>query len=144
MCLDAHGILDLGITGNFLQSLIPRPCLCCLNQTGSQGATTAILIHIPPFDVGDWGRLAPFRVVLGVDWRDGHDCTPVSPCIIQVYVIGGIGPGCLVRGPYRSPSSRTTDSGAGQSPCSPNHESAWVSETRPATVPNPRRGVAQP
>src|SRR5262245_55888095 len=63
MCLDAHGIVSLGITGHFLDALMPRPCRCCLHQPCSQSATTAVLIHIPPFDVGDWGRLTPFRVV---------------------------------------------------------------------------------
>jgi hypothetical protein len=50
MCLDAHGIVYLRITGNFLQSLMPRPCLCCLHQTGAQSVTTTILIHVPSFD----------------------------------------------------------------------------------------------
>ena len=67
MCLDAHGIFDLRITGNFLQSLIPRPCLCCLHQTGAQSVTTALLMHVPPFNVGERGRLAPFRVVSETD-----------------------------------------------------------------------------
>src|SRR5215470_4718892 len=63
MRLDAHGILDLRITGNFLQSLIPRPCLYCLHKPGAQFVTTTLRIHVPPFNVGDRGRLAPFRVV---------------------------------------------------------------------------------
>jgi hypothetical protein len=76
MCLDAHGIFDLRITGNFLQSLIPRPCLCCLHQTGAQCATKAMLIHVPPFDVGDRERLAPFRVVPETDLDKSAEPSP--------------------------------------------------------------------
>src|SRR5258706_10168872 len=67
MRLDAHGIVDLGITGNFLQSPIPCPCLCCLHETSAQGATTALLIDVPPFNVGNRGCRAPFRVVPQTD-----------------------------------------------------------------------------
>jgi hypothetical protein len=78
MCLDAHGILDLRITGNFLQSLIPRPCLCCLHETSAQGATTALLIHVPPFNVSDRGCRAPFRVVAETDLDTPAESSPSS------------------------------------------------------------------
>ena len=76
MCLDAYCILDLCITGNFLQSLIPRPCLCCLHQTGSQSVTTALLIHVSPFDVGNRGCRAPFRVVAETDLYKSAESSP--------------------------------------------------------------------
>src|SRR5215475_3791915 len=78
MRLDAHGILDLRITGNFLQSLIPRPCLCCLHQTGCQLVTTAIFIHVPSFNVGDWGCRAPFGVVPETDLDKPAESSPAS------------------------------------------------------------------
>src|SRR5437763_16213795 len=63
MRLDAHGIVHLGITGNFLEPMTPRPCLCYLHETGAQCVTTALIIDVPPFNVGDRRRLAPFRVL---------------------------------------------------------------------------------
>src|SRR5262249_36373793 len=144
-----------------------RPCLCCLHETGAQCATTAFRIHVPSFNVGDWGRLTPFRVVAetdldkpaesspksfhhegnatlwnskvgidvmgilfccaspqveplpeplsmvcGLDWTDGNGGNPVLHRLFHGRVTGGIGPGGLGRGSYRSPSSRTTDSGS--------------------------------
>jgi hypothetical protein len=67
----------------------------------------------------------PLGMIYGCHGADNHGCPPLSPCLTQGRVTGGSGPGCLGRGSYRFPSSRTTDSGSGQSPCSPNHASAW-------------------
>src|SRR5262245_48082913 len=78
MRLDAHGIVYLGITGNFLESLMPRPCLCCLHETSAQGAATALLIHVPSFDVGDWGRLAPFSIVAETDLDKSGESSSTS------------------------------------------------------------------
>src|SRR5215510_6995428 len=76
MCLDAHRILDLRITGNFLQPMMPRPCLCCLHKTSAQGATTALRIDVPPFNVGDRGCLAPFGVVAETDLDKPAESSP--------------------------------------------------------------------
>src|SRR5438874_1479652 len=63
MRLEAHRIVDLRVTRYFLQSMTPRPSLCCLHQTGTQSVTTALRIHVPPFNIGDWRCYASFSVV---------------------------------------------------------------------------------
>src|SRR5713101_1937743 len=78
MRLDAHCIRYLRITRHFLQPMAPRPCLCCLHKTGSQFTTTDILIHVPPFNVADRGRLAPFRVVPETDLDTPAESSPTS------------------------------------------------------------------
>jgi hypothetical protein len=76
MGLDAHGILDLRVTGNFLEPMMPRPCLCCLDETSAQGATTALRFHVPPFNVSDRGCHTPFRIVPKTDLDKPAESSP--------------------------------------------------------------------
>ena len=114
MRLDAHSIVYLGITRHFLQPMLPRPCLRCLHQTGSQCATTAIRIHIPPFDVRNRGRLADRK-------NKKHFCpalrerTPWSPPALPASgpARGRRAPLALEHGPGRR---STPTAGAGHAP----------------------------